>query len=123
MNSRSVAVLCLLSAAVPLAIVIGGPRLMARTPKQRLASVDLTAIIANSQQQAVKDILGSETDPAKRKAAQASAEAFGRRMNAAVAELARDCGCVLLMREAIVAGEVEDLTAVLASRMGAAKAP
>lgn len=96
-----------------------GPRLLARSPKQRLVSVDLTSLIASNQQQTVKEIVSSETDPAKRKAAQASAEAFGRRVNAAVADLARECGCIVLMREAIVAGDLEDLTPALAARLTA----
>lgn len=117
MNSRNVALLCLASAALTLVIALAGPKLLSRAPKQRLVTVDLSGVIARQQEQAVKQIAAGEGDESKRKAALAAAEAFGKRLNAEAHALARECGCVLLMREAVVAGEVEDLTSVLASRI------
>lgn len=117
MNGRYVALLCLASAALALAVALFGPKLLSRAPKQRFATVDLSGLVARQQEQSVKQIAGGEGDEAKRKAALAAAEAFGNRVNAEAINLARECGCVLLMREAVIAGEVEDLTPVLAARI------
>lgn len=85
--------------------------------KARFAVVDLASVVQKNQQATVALIASGVADRYAREAALASAQSFGRRLDAAVVELSRDCGCVLLMREAVVAGEVEDLTPVLLSRL------
>lgn len=117
MSIRNVILLCLASAALALFVALVGPKLLNRASKQRFVTVDLSGLIARQQEQAVKQIAAGDGDESKRKAALAAAEAFGKRVNAEAHALSRECGCILLMREAVVAGEVEDLTAVLAARI------
>ncbi len=117
MNTRTVILLCVASALITLAVALLGPKLLSRTPKQRFVTVDLSGLIARQQEQSVKQLASGEGDEAKRRVALAAAETFGKRVNAEAHALARECGCVLLMREAVVAGEVDDLTSVLAARI------
>lgn len=85
--------------------------------KARFAVVDLASVVRKNQEAAVALLASGSADRASRDAALASAEGFGKRLNAEVVELSRECGCILLMREAIVAGDVEDLTPVLLNRL------
>ena len=100
-----------------LAIAIASVSGMPRKEKSRFAVVDLAAVIRNNQQAAVALLASGTTDQRTRDAALASAQGFGKRLDAEVVALSKECGCVLLMREAVVAGEVEDLTPALLSRL------
>lgn len=85
--------------------------------KARFAVVDLASVVRKNQEAAVGLLASGGSDQRVRDAAMASAQGFGKRLDAEVIELSRECGCVLLMREAVVAGEVEDLTPALLSRL------
>lgn len=85
--------------------------------KARFAVVDLASVVRKNQEAAVQLLASGTADQRTRDAALAAARGFGKRLDAEVVELSRECGCVLLMREAVVAGEVEDLTPTLLSRL------
>lgn len=85
--------------------------------KARFAVVDLASVVRKNQEAAVSLLASGTADQRTRDAALVSAQGFGKRLDAEVVELSRECGCVLLMREAVVAGEVEDLTPALLSRL------
>lgn len=118
MNPRLVAILCLLSAAATFAVAIFGPRLLDRHPKQRFAAVDLSALIRKNQERGLRLLADPTTSDSMKKEAIAMSAEFGKRADAEVSNLSRDCACILLMREAVVAGDIEDLTPVLAKRLG-----
>jgi len=81
--------------------------------KTKFAVVDLATVVRKNQEAAVSLLANSAADPAARDAALAGAQSFGKRLDAAVVSLSKECGCVLLMREAVVAGDVEDMTPAL----------
>jgi hypothetical protein len=85
--------------------------------KARFAVVDLATVVRKNQEAAVSLLASGNADQRTRDAALAAAQGFGKRLDAEVVELSRECGCVLLMREAVVAGEVEDLTPALLARL------
>lgn len=85
--------------------------------KARFAVVDLASVVRKNQEAAVSLLASGTADQRTRDATLAAAQGFGKRLDAEVVELSRECGCVLLMREAVVAGEVEDLTPALLSRL------
>lgn len=85
--------------------------------KAKFAVVDLASVVRMNQEAAVALLASGAADQRSRDAALASAQGFGKRLDAAVVDLSRDCGCVLLMREAVVAGAVDDLTPALLSRL------
>jgi hypothetical protein len=86
-------------------------------PNGRFAVVDLATVVRKNQEAAVSLLTSGAADQRARDAALASAQGFGKRLDAEVVALSKECGCVLLMREAVVAGEVEDLTPALLSRL------
>lgn len=85
--------------------------------KVRFAVVDLASVVRKNQEAAVSLLASGAADQRTRDAALAAAQGFGKRLDVEVIELSRECGCVLLMREAVVAGEVEDLTPTLLFRL------
>ncbi len=103
-------------AAVAIALASLAPRISGK-PTVKFAVVDLATVIRKNQDSAVALLAGGMADQRARDAAVASAQGFGKRLDAAVIELSHDCRCVLLVREAVVAGEVEDLTPALLSRL------
>ena len=99
--------------AIAIASVSGFPG----KKKARFAVVDLAAVVRTNQQASVALLASGTADQRARDAALASAQGFGKRLDAEVVALSKECGCVLLMREAVVAGEVEDLTPTLLTRL------
>lgn len=83
----------------------------------RIATVNITEVIANQQERSIKDLVDGGGDDRKRKDALRLAEAFGKRINDEVAAMSFECKCLILMREAVVAGDVEDMTARLVARL------
>lgn len=73
-------------------------------PAPRFGRVDLASVVAESQRGFADRVARGETQAALDEAARA-----GRGLNRAVQRLARECGCVILVADAVVAG-AEDLT-------------
>lgn len=86
-------------------------------PNPRIAVVDLAQVVRKHQERAVAMLADASADPTSRQAAHASASEFGKRLDREVVALSQECGCVLLMREAVVSGDVEDLTPSLLARL------
>lgn len=109
--------LMVLGAAVAIALSTLSTRLPGGQAKAKFAVVDLASVVRKNQEAAVSMLANGAADQRTRDAAFASAQGFGKRLDAEVIELSRECGCVLLMREAVIAGDVEDLTPALLSRL------
>jgi hypothetical protein len=93
------------------------PHLPGGRARAKIAVVDLASVVRKNQEAAVSQLANGAADQLTRDAAFASAQGFGKRLDAEVIELSRECRCILLMREAVVAGDVEDLTPALLSRL------
>jgi hypothetical protein len=117
MNARQTILLCAACAGMAFGIAVLGPRLLNRGPKLRFAVVDLSALVRKHQERAVSLLAEGNADLATRSTALASANEFGKRLDRELADMGKECGCVLLMREAVVAGDIEDLTPQLQSRL------
>ena len=112
----AVAGLCLATAAIVATAFIVVPRLK-HQDHGRFAVVDLAAVVRANQQEAVALLADKGADQSSRAAALSQARDFGKQLDREVSELSAECGCVLLMREAVVAGDLEDLTPALMSRL------
>jgi hypothetical protein len=108
---------CVASAAVVAASFVVIPKFSGRAAPPRFAVVDLASIVRTNQQLAVSRLAEKGVDQAARASSLALAREFGQRLDLEVRELSIECGCVLLMREAVVAGELEDLTPALLNRL------
>ncbi len=73
-------------------------------PAPRFGRVDLASVVAESQRGFADRVAKGETQAALDEVARA-----GQDLNRAVQRLARECGCVILVADAVVAG-AEDLT-------------
>lgn len=83
--------------------------LVARMLPPPLATIDVSATLKQQQERTALAI-ASATSPDDRQRQVRRAEAFGIALDRAIAALRQECGCVLVLREAIVAGDVPDLT-------------
>lgn len=118
MKPRMVMLLCVGSALLSICVVLVMPMLLGKQKtRQKFAVVDLTQVITKQQERAVRVLADLNADEASKKKAIESAGEFGKRVNGELVQLSQQCGCVLLMREAIIAGELEDLTPVLLARV------
>ncbi len=118
MKPGVVLALCALCATVAFGIAALGLRAFDRRPPA-FAVVDLTGLVRKQQERAIRAMADPLADEATKRAALASAGEFGKRADAAVVALSQECACVLLVREAVVSGQVEDLTPRLAARLDA----
>ncbi len=73
-------------------------------PAPRFGRVDLASVVAEAQRGFADRVAKGETQAALDEATRA-----GQELNRAVQRLARECGCVILVADAVVAG-AEDLT-------------
>lgn len=112
----AIAGLCLATAAIVAVAFMVVPRLK-HQGHGRFAVVDLASVVRTNQQKAVALLADKGADQVSRTAAMTQARDFGQQLDHEVRELSAECGCVLLMREAVVAGDLEDLTPALMSRL------
>ncbi len=107
-----------LAGAVLLAVaMLAWPHLAWREHQTKFAVVDLATVVRKNQEASVALLAGGGADQGTRDTALASAQSFGKRLDAAVIALSKECACVLLMREAVVAGEVDDMTPALMAQL------
>ena len=106
----------LVAALLTSAAALAWPRLTGHT-KSRFAVVDLATVVRKNQEASVALLANGAADRAARDSALASAQGFGKRLDAAVVSVSKECGCLLLMREAVIAGDIEDLTPALMSQL------
>jgi len=83
-----------------------------------LAVVDLASLLRAHQATSARLLF--ET-PGQLPSAAAAGTAYVQALDAAVKATSRECRCTLLVREAVVAGELPDLTATVAARIKAAE--
>jgi hypothetical protein len=114
---RAIVALCAASALVTFAVAVLGPRMLDRGGRTKFAVVDLAAVVRKQQEASVSLLADGTADQRARNAAMLSAQEFGKRLDREVVELSKDCGCVLLMREAVVSGQLDDVTPVLLTRL------
>lgn len=117
MNTRTIILLCVASAVLAFGVALFGPRLLNRQAKIHFATIDLTGVIRKQQESNIRLLTNATADDGAKKAALAEASEFGKRANAEVLALSSECGCVLLMREAVIAGQIEDMTPRLLARL------
>lgn len=108
--------LCAVAILLASVLALVGPQLLAGQP-QRFAVIDLSGIVRKHQMASVALLADSSTDQQARRSALSSAREFGQRLDREVIALSKECGCVLLMREAVVAGQLDDYTQALLSRL------
>lgn len=104
------------AALVALALALTPP-MKGRIGHGKLAVVDLAAVVRANQQQTVVLLADTGSDPAAKANALARTRDFGQQLEREVRAMSAECDCVLLMREAVVAGELEDLTPALMTRL------
>ena len=86
------------------AALIAGYHFLLPPPAPRFGQVDLASVVAEAQRGFADRVAKRETQAALDEAARA-----GQSLNRAVQRLARECGCVILVADAVVAG-AEDMT-------------
>lgn len=112
----AIAGLCLVSAVIVATAFMVVPRLK-HQGHARFAVLDLASLVRVNQQKSVALLADKGADQSSRAAVLSQARDFGKQLDHEVRELSAECGCVLLMREAVVAGDLEDLTPALMSRL------
>lgn len=110
-----------LQAAVALCVAIVVTlawHLLDKKHHQRVAVVDIATIMKAKEAQ-FTELLSkpSVTDDDRRKAYD-QIQRFGADVGAAVKDLSHQCGCIVLNKAAIIAGDVEDLTPSLKTTLG-----
>ena len=86
------------------AALIAGDHFLLPPSAPRFGRVDLASVVAETQRGFAERVAKGETQAALDEAARA-----GQGLNRAVQRLARECACVILVADAVVAG-AEDLT-------------
>lgn len=119
MTPRTVLFVSVASALIAFLVAFYGPKILSREqPPQRFAYVDLTTVVSKKQEQSVRALADpNATDDTKKKALK-EAQEFGARVDKALLELAGQCQCTLLMKEAVVSGQLEDMTQRLSALLG-----
>jgi hypothetical protein len=117
MSTKSIALLASSCVLGTLLITFVGVAVLHQRSEQRFGVVDLTSIVQKQQERGVRLLADPDGDVTAKKNAMTAATDFGKRINEEVLALSKECGCVLLMREAIVAGQVDDLTPRLMARL------
>jgi hypothetical protein len=74
-----------------------------------LATVDITALVKQHHARLAAVVAQADSDDERQRYRRQTA-AYGPALERAIAALRRECGCTLVLREAIVAGDVPDLT-------------
>lgn len=94
-----------------------GRHISTRKFTANFAIVDLTDVVRKHQQLSITTISAGSADEDSRTRAISEAQAFGKQLDAAIIHLSGECQCVLLVREAVVAGQLDDLTPALKAKL------
>lgn len=79
--------------------------------------IDLSAVVDGKRNEMEKMIMAGNLSPEKSKQLMASLASFGQRMESEVTAISADCNCVILARQAVLAGNVTDYTEELKKRL------
>jgi len=117
--ARLLALQVVLSATL-VAVALWGYDRWVREPRTpRFAVVDVADIYKLKTSQLVGDMLNAGENKEGQAAVRGRADEFGNDVDQLLADLARDCNCVVLARPAVVAGgTVPDYTDALRRKLG-----
>jgi hypothetical protein len=104
-------------------LVLGSPLVYFWTQRERVApvvAVDVQKLISDEQETLLKTFNNGDpvhmTDDAKNKATQHAGD-YAKRLSAALDQLGAPCGCVVINKAAVLAGDAPDLTDLIAKRI------
>ncbi|CAG2382093.1 MULTISPECIES: TrbI F-type domain-containing protein [Burkholderia] len=104
-------------------LVLGSPLVYLWTQRERVAPVvvvDVQKLISDEQETLLKTFNNGDpvhmTDDAKNKATQHAGD-YAKRLSAALDQLGTQCGCVVVNKAAVLAGDAPDLTDLIAKRI------
>ena len=104
-------------------LVLGSPLVYLWTQRERVAPVvvvDVQKLISDQQETLLKTFNNGDpvhmTDDAKNKATQHAGD-YAKRLSAALDQLGTQCGCVVVNKAAVLAGDAPDLTDLIAKRI------
>lgn len=100
---------CLAMAALAALVVLLCRTMLLRLQPAPLATVDITAVVKEHQARLAASVARAASDEDRQRLRRQSA-AYGPALEQAIAVLHKECRCVLVLREAIVAGDVPDHT-------------
>jgi len=88
--------------------------------KPVLGVVDLAAVYREKEEAFAKIVGSDKATEEERNKAVAAAQAFAKTLPAALASLSQECGCVVLMGNAVASktAQVQDLTPLLRAKLG-----
>jgi NAD-dependent oxidoreductase involved in siderophore biosynthesis len=101
-------------------LALAGYHRLVVLPAQRVGVVDLAEVYRAKEQEFAR-LLAKGASEEERQQAQELARRFAERLPAALDELPRDCGCLVVLKSAVAghAGNAVDLTAQLRRKLGA----
>lgn len=113
-NARICIVLVVTMLVIASAITVLARLALPRLLPPPLAVVDVTATVRQQQERAATHIARARSADERQQHLRHAAS-FGTALEKAIATLRSECRCTLVLREAIVAGDVPDLTPRLAA--------
>lgn len=87
------------------------------TPPVKIATIDIEAVIEAKQLQFAEIVARPGASDADRDRALSMVDAIGPELNAAVTDLVNQCGCLLLVKAAVVGQAAVDFTEQLKTRL------
>ncbi|WP_185731729.1 TrbI F-type domain-containing protein [Burkholderia contaminans] len=104
-------------------LVLGSPLVYLWTQREKVAPVvvvDVQKLISDEQETLLKTFNDGDpvhmTDDAKNKATQHAGD-YAKRLSGALDQLGTQCGCVVVNKAAVLAGDAPDLTDLIARRI------
>ncbi|MDN7430809.1 TrbI F-type domain-containing protein [Burkholderia sp. AU45388] len=104
-------------------LVLGSPLVYFWTQREKVAPVvvvDVQKLISDEQETLLKTFNNGDlvhmTDDAKNKATQHAGD-YAKRLSVALDQLGAQCGCVVINKAAVLAGDAPDLTDLIAKRI------
>ncbi|ALV61618.1 hypothetical protein A8F72_24990 [Burkholderia cenocepacia] len=104
-------------------LLLGSPLVYFWTQREKVAPVvvvDVQKLISDEQEALLKTFNNGDpvhmTDDAKNKATQHAGD-YAKRLSAALDQLGAQCGCVVINKAAVLAGDAPDLTDLIAKRI------
>lgn len=118
MNTKSHIVISLLiSLIVSMLASIGVIAYVNRIHPQ-IGTVDILSSMETQKQRFMTVITDPNASPERKQAALVEGQRFAERINTALAQIAKECNCTLVVKQAIANGFADDYTALLLSKLG-----
>lgn len=118
MNARHWLMVLMLNSVLVVAGILVYDQL--RPPMPPLGVVDLASVYREKEAAFAKVVGSDQASEDERNRAMAAAQAFAKALPTALAGLSDECGCVVLMGNAVASktAQVHDLTPLLRARLG-----